>query len=553
MQNQRSVPTLRLVCRQWREEIDQFYEFSLNIYDTTTNLGLIKNLRCRECTIWKLTQKLDTPSLFEHPAYLKVVKIYGPTSAENLQNLISASTNLEHLTLTRRANYPWFLNLQDTPSLTNLNELRYLRLNSEEHISFTIQPNNGNLEDSLRKPPMMDCYFPKLKHFEILKRFAIWQYSHYVTCILQFVARHAATLSSIELDLIPLSCVAILDDQEDFSDESSSEDEEILGGVFGLGDQPPPLPVARRRSPRPSRRKTQKIVSICPNAINLDDLCKLRLSKFCVTTKGSDQDIFIWKSILAKQNQLRELRMDWLCRDPRAEIRARVTGFPWIHFQIPVERCQDTLVHVELASLSMFSKDISQQSNVNRNSNFRVIPFDLGIFRNCKRLKSLILKCRENHAKLRPNEWAELNPDGGEEVGAAAIAGNPGSAEEVLLMRNGGDLPDCLEQLEIFRFPMLTTEIEMMVEKVVNIRKLFLHDCGKTGEFGVSATVIRKMADRTNLKFLEVIGFNDALPDRKKELEKVFQAVGLPYEGQDTWLEFSDGSSSAHESLKVLL
>jgi hypothetical protein len=392
----------------------------------------------------------------------------------------------------------------------------------------------------------MDCYFPKLRHFEILKRFAVWQYSHYVTCILQFVARHASTLSSIELDLIPLSCVDLLDDpDEDYSDDDDDSTSEEEDGLLE--------PHVRRggRSPRPKKKRGMKVASICPDDIKLNELCKLRLSKFCVTTKGSARDIFIWKSILEKQTELRELRMDWLCRDPRTEIRSRVTGFPWIHFQIPVERCQDTLVHVELASLSMFAKDYSQEPSLYRDIHSRVIPFDLGIFRNCKRLKSLILKCRENHAKIRPLEWVNEAAAGGE----AVLPNNEGQglAEEVLLMRNAGELPNCLEQLEIFRFPMLTSEIQLMVEKVVNIRKLFLHDCGKTGEFGVSASVIRKMADLTSLKFLEVIGFNDGTVERRRELEKVFQAVGIPYEGQDTWLEFSDGSSSAHESLKVLL
>jgi hypothetical protein len=86
---QRQAPLLRLVSRQWKYELDQFYEFSLNIYDTTTNFNLIKDLRCRECVIWKLTTKIFTPSLFLHPAYLKSIRVYGPASAENLANLIT--------------------------------------------------------------------------------------------------------------------------------------------------------------------------------------------------------------------------------------------------------------------------------------------------------------------------------------------------------------------------------------------------------------------------------------------------------------------------------
>lgn len=121
-------------------------------------------------------------------------------------------------------------------------------------------------------------------------------------------------------------------------------------------------------------------------------------------------------------------------------------------------------------------------------------------------------------------------------------------------MINGSELPASLEQLEIFRFPMLTSDLAAMVspQRLPNIRKLFLHECGKSGEFGVAAQVLVEMAELSSLKFLEVIGFNDRGGERKAELEEVFQRIGLPYEGQDTWLEFSDGSSSAYESLKVL-
>ena len=62
-------------------------------------------------------------------------------------------------------------------------------------------------------------------------------------------------------------------------------------------------------------------------------------------------------------------------------------------------------------------------------------------------------------------------------------------------MINGSELPPSVEQLEIFRFPMLTEDlIEMVSEtKLPSIRKLFLHECGKTGSFGVSADVLRAM------------------------------------------------------------
>ncbi|CAL8117920.1 unnamed protein product [Orchesella dallaii] len=598
MISQRQVPSLRLVSKQWRDEVDQFYEFAFNIYDTTSNLSLIRNLRCRECVIWKLTKDLKSESLFNHPSYLKVIKVFGPTSAANLKNLISCSTNLEHLTMTRRANYPWILNLQDTPALSNLTELRYLRLNSEEHLQIHRPSENQRL--NLKVPPMMDCYFPKLKIFEILKRFPVWHYSHYVTSVLKFVSRHSATLTHIELDFIPLSCIAAwLGDRDMPEDLSSSEDDEYNYGSSMEGQL--------------NRRRNRSDRCVSPQGINLHELCKIRLQKLCITTMGYAKDIHIWKSLLESQSHppeennqnrqthfgLRELRFDWLCRDPMTETRARVSGFPWIHFQIPIEASSTTLVHVELANLSMVTKAFPSSPVNNRVVMHKVVPFDLSIFRHCTRLKSLILRCRENHARIHPVDLGAFGPrasvaNGAVAVGGAVVgvvgAGNENKDDavngngnnngqqnhphnagvggvgaapaeqqgvvatvgEILLMINAMDLPESLEQLEIFRFPMLTSDIESCVRKLTNLRKLFFHECGKTNSFGVSADIIRHMAKLRQLKFLEIVGFNDSTEERRSALELVFQEIGRPFEGQDTWLELCDGSTTAFETLQAV-
>lgn len=181
-------------------------------------------------------------------------------------------------------------------------------------------------------------------------------------------------------------------------------------------------------------------------------------------------------------------------------------------------------------------------------------------------------RCRENHAKLEleippnpvdlidqfanvPNdELVEAHPAANDDNNILPPPPPLAVSSEVLLMINGADLPSSLEQLEIFRFPILTRDLHSMVafNRLPNIRKLFLHECGKTGEFGVDASVLIEMGGLSRLKFLEVIGFNDRGGERRSELEQVFQTIGLPYEGQETWLEFSDGSSCAHDSLKVL-
>lgn len=588
MINQRQVPSLRLVGKQWRDEVDQFYEFSFSIYDTTSNLSLIKNLRCRECIIWKLTRDLKSEALFQHPSYIKVIKVFGPTSAENLKNLISSTLNLEHLTMTRRANYPWVLNLQDTPALNNLNELKFLRLNSEEHLQIH-RPSSSDQKVTLKIPPMMDCYFPKLKVFEILKRFPVWHYSHYVTSVLKFVSRHSETLSQIELDFIPLSCIAWLGERGDVLGEviSSSEEEEI------------DLENAMICSHHIPRRRARNDKYISAQEINIHQLCKIRLRKMCITTMGCSRDIHIWKSLLESQSHpwpreprdedrhhgLRELRFDWLCRDPMTETRARVSGFPWIHFQAPIAASTASLVHVELANLSMVikafpSSPVSSTSGLlgrlQEGPVHKVVPFDLGIFRNCKRLKSLVLRCRENHARIHPVDLGHYAPqrgvggngaiprqdddvvNGNGQAGVAAGAAQERQAVvatvgEILLMVNAMELPDSIEQLEIFRFPMLTSDIAACVKKLVNLRKLFFHETGKTNNFGVDAGIIAHIAKLRQLKFLEIVGFNDVSDESKQLLEIIFQRIGRPFEGQDTWLELCDGSTTAYETLQAVI
>ena len=452
---------------------------------------------------------------------MKTIKICGPIQECILQKLITSALNLEHLTVTRRANYPKILNQRDTPELVNLTRLKYLRLNSEEHdLMFSLHKNVPF--EGLKPLPLMDCYFPVLKHFEILKRFPNCNSTAIVTVILKFVSRHSKTLKTLELDLIPLSPIPYqVSDSE--TDESMDED-------------------GHENENRVARARVAADLNI--TVINLETLCQLQLEKCCITTKGSNRDALIWKSVLENQSVLKELRFDWLCHDPRVEVMARVTGFPWIFFRSPISKCAETLVTVELASLSMMAKDnlTSSPSGPGPNNLIRILPFDLRIFRSCSKLKTLILRCRENHGRVDPEEE---EPDGDEDF-------PQGEPQEVLLMINGSDLPQSIETLEILSFPMLTSDIRAIVQKCKLLRKLCLKECGKTGNFGVSAGVIKEMARLDQLKFLEVIGFNDSTVESRHELEVVFQVLGLPYEGQETWLEFDSGNSFAHHALKQL-
>jgi len=296
----------------------------------------------------------------------------------------------------------------------------------------------------------------------------------------------------MELDLLPLSCTVLGGESSNSDSDTDSEEEE----------------------------QKQRRMCISTNQIQLEKLCKLDLWKFCVTTAGADRDIGIWVTILKNQRLLKELRFDWLCGEVSSRgddvVKAR-QGFPWIHFRQPILQSKNTLVHVELASLSMFTNGSSSS----------ILPLDLSIFRECGQLKSLILRCRENHA-----------------VSAS-------SPSEVLLCINGPELPTSLEQLEIYRFPMHTSDLKAMMPPLTHLRKLIIHECGKTESYGVNAEVLIEIAKLEALKFLDVIGFNDG--GRKEELECIFRSIGLPYEGSETWLEFSDAQTSAHEVLSVLL
>lgn len=162
---QRNVPDLRIVCKQWASEVDELYEYTVNLWDTPSKLNRIYGLRVRNCTIWKFTATLSTPTLLKHSNFLKILKIAGPVSASNLQTLIANSEFLEQLTVSRRGNFPWILNMIDTPELAKLKYLKYLRLHSEEHIMVRVNPVAYQQKSSIniRQIPLMDCYFPSLE------------------------------------------------------------------------------------------------------------------------------------------------------------------------------------------------------------------------------------------------------------------------------------------------------------------------------------------------------------------------------------------------------
>lgn len=525
---------LRSVCRQWKDELDQFYEYTCNIYDINPKLEYFRRVRCREVVIWKLIVPIPYNSLFLHPAYLKVIKVYGPTSAENLRHLISTAINLEQLIMTRRANYPWILNMKDTPALANLKQLKLLRLTTCQHLVVT----SGVIDSEELGLPMMDCYFPKLEQFEILKRYPSAQYLTFVKTILKFVARHSGSLKNLTLNLIPLTSVRSIDGtlMRLYQGENAAQGD----GNVSEDDV------------RSAAERERQGSSLSPKDINLEGLCKLDLRYLSITTEGKEEDIFVWKEILETQKQLQELRFDWLRREPVSEVLARANGFPWIHFRQPILQCSASLVHVDLSSLSMccgnfyyFDRKISF-ADITSN----VLPFDLSLFRDCDKLKGLQLRCRESHCQFHGLIVGESNSPR-EENAEAPVSPEP-EWHETLLAVNAKDLPASIESLEIVSLPMLSTDIHDMMKKLVNLRKCFLKDCGKTKNLGVSADVVREIGNLAHLSFLDIVSFNDCTEEKRKDLETVFQAIGRPFRGADTWLEFDDGRTSAHQSLKNL-
>ncbi|CAG7823059.1 unnamed protein product, partial [Allacma fusca] len=127
---QNQVLKLRLVNQKLKNLVDELYGFRFVIYDEPERLNGIQKLKCEKITVWKLILPLES-HLFDFPSYLKIIEINGPVTELNLQKLISPCVNLEKFSIIRRANYPWILNLRDTPSLANLKKLKILLLNCE--------------------------------------------------------------------------------------------------------------------------------------------------------------------------------------------------------------------------------------------------------------------------------------------------------------------------------------------------------------------------------------------------------------------------------------
>lgn len=293
--------------------------------------------------------------------------------------------------------------------------------------------------------------------------------------------------------------------------DSSSEDE----GLEGNGND-------GHRLPKPA--------DLSEKEVHVKDLCLLKLKKCSVTTQGSPQDLMLWMKIIEFQKDLTELYFHWISN--RVADDNKYGGVPWNYFRIPIMNCSETLTSVELVNLSMISGNPVDSPR-------GIEPLNLDMFKFCRNLKNLTLRCPENHG----NPQFELVDQFEDEIHDNEF--------ENILMINGIDLPESVESLEIAYFPMLTGDIEAIVYKCPRLRRLFLKDCGKTGNLGITAEIIYQIAKLEHLKFLEIIGFNDSTVDNKRNLELVCLSIGFPYDS-DTWLEFNNGASTAYESLKPI-
>ena len=425
--------------------------------------------------------------LFDYPSYLKTIEISGPITTGNLQLIISPCVNLEKFSIVRRANYPWVLNLRDTPALADLKKLKYLLLNCEE--------SKGCRLDFVTLP-LMDCYFPVLTNFEIVKGFHMRQYSSYVGSVLKFIGRHHQSLSVLGLCMLPRRNLCF------FPPDNSDVE---------LNDQP----AVQSRQHQINHRLDR-------HEISLDDFCKVNVKRLSITTQGYKEDIKIWTMFLQNQSRLEDFRFDWSRMD-FSESPAR-SGFPWILFEAPIMNSCDTLVSVELNNIAVFIEDSSGSK--------QFMPLSLSLFSSCRRLEHLTLINYEACSEEQESS-----------------TGNSGENSQGLLI-NGMDLPTSLLVLRIEGLQTKTQVIEAILEKCWQLESVTFKGLGKDQDFGISAQVVRNMVKLFYLKNLQINNFNASTPEKEQALQEVFHRLEIPYEGANAWLRLWNGHAMARDVLK---
>ncbi|CAG7823451.1 unnamed protein product, partial [Allacma fusca] len=120
---------------------------------------------------------------------------------------------------------------------------------------------------------------------------------------------------------------------------------------------------------------------LSPVKTELENFCKIRVMRMCITTQGYKEDLKIWAGILENQSKLVEFRFDWTRID--SSENSLTSSYPWTMFKTPIFKSCETLITIELNNLSVFLEESGDGK--------RFVPISLSMFSCCKRLEYLAL------------------------------------------------------------------------------------------------------------------------------------------------------------------
>jgi hypothetical protein len=344
--NQRQAVNLRLVCRQFRDDIDTLIDLNVDLDERSPHFQRVIQLRIKRCKILHL---LEPPPLgpgttiLKHPNLLRTLHIRtDKISPENF-----------HYILADCAEYiKEFSSLLTTPLLTHpfppqlsykFNHLLSLNL------SLSSLPPEGGLQMGPPKK-LQDNLFhqllahpmPHLKSFRVeLRCIGFAQISRFSTLILSFISKHWKKLDNLDFDLItghgmPSAEIRPLAE----SDVDELLDNSLLQKVAGL----------------------QAVRVVNSTAVGID----------------------MWATLLSNQKKLEFLETD-------------ILPAPAALFKQIILNNSSTLVHVDIGDLTQDRDDTDEE-----------VPFDLSVFQNCAKLKKLTLDRNTSMGLFQRRDRAHL-------------------------------------------------------------------------------------------------------------------------------------------------
>jgi len=344
---QKHILTLRLVCQQWRHEIDEFCDFSAIIDDrkqTIETLQRISQLRLKSLSIYHLTDATMSSFSLKQPTLLKILKVPLPSVQysivdtilhESGESLIELQISFPLIQSETSSEIP---NANDTSlCLRNLKKLRisFSSLPSPTSGNFFVNPSGDAQCHSATLLKLLAPPSPQLETFRLdLRCLGFSQMSLFTGIVLAFVADRWASLKSLNLELIQ--------------------------GNHGI-----PSVISQPLSTKDLDR------------INLSNLRKCINLKSFRLINSSSLGINLFSQLLAQQGNLRFVETD-------------ILPAPMSLYTEMVRKSRHTLVEIDIGDITI---DLDEQG-----------PFDLTVFQHCTCLKKLTLDRNCLHRRVFEDE-----------------------------------------------------------------------------------------------------------------------------------------------------